>query len=405
MTTPEHPVIALVVAAGRGRRFGGDLPKQYQTLVGRPLLAWTLEALLAHPRVTHVRAVIHPDDQDLYQQAIAGLSTPRLLDPVPGGAERQDSVRLGLESLLSLPDSDQALVLIHDGARPFPTAALLDGVIDALATQPGALPCLPVTDTVKRARDGVVLGTLPRDELYRAQTPQGFRLGAILEAHRHFAGQAMTDDSALAEAAGLAVALVPGDAGNIKVTTAEDLDTATQRLQQAKPQATAKAELFETRIGSGYDVHRLEPGDGLWLCGLFIPHNETLAGHSDADVAIHALVDALLGAMAEGDIGQHFPPSDPQWRGAASHLFLRHACGLLETRGGRIINLDLTLVCERPKIGPHRPALRASLAQIAGVPESRVSVKATTSEKLGFTGRGEGMAALASVSIQLPASA
>ncbi len=381
---------ALIVAAGRGRRFGEGLPKQYHRLAGRAVLAWTLEAFAGHPDVDAVLAVIHPDDNDLYAEAAAGLD---LLPPVPGGAERQDSVRLGLQSLAELEGAADARVLIHDGARPLPGKALLARVIEALETSPGALPCLAVTDTVKRAIEGFVIETLPRAQLFRAQTPQGFHLRAILSAHRQAQGQALTDDAAVAEAVGLAVSLVEGNPDNLKITTAEDLETAARLLEAP----------METRSGSGFDVHRLIPGSGLWLCGHFIDHDRSLEGHSDADVGIHALVDALLGAQAAGDIGQHFPPSDPRWKGATSDRFLAHACTLLAEAGGKIVNLDVTLICEAPKVGPHRQAMREKLAQIAQVPLSRVSVKATTSERLGFTGRGEGIAALASVSIMLPA--
>lgn len=381
---------ALIVAAGRGRRFGEGLPKQYHRLAGRPVLAWTLEAFAKHPAVDAVRAVIHPDDEALYAEAAAGLD---LLPPVPGGGERQDSVRLGLESLAALAGAADARVLIHDGARPHPGDGLLTRVIEALETVPGALPCLPVTDTMKRAIEGFIIETLPRDELFRAQTPQGFHLRAILSAHRRAQGQALTDDAAVAEAAGLAVSLVAGNPDNLKITTAEDLETAARLLEVP----------LETRSGNGFDVHRLIPGSGLWLCGHFIEHDQSLEGHSDADVGIHALVDALLGAQSAGDIGQHFPPSDPQWKGATSDRFLAHACRLLAEAGGQIVNMDVTLICEAPKVGPHRQAMRRTLAQIAEVPLARVSVKATTSEKLGFTGRGEGIAAMASVSIRMPA--
>lgn len=383
---------ALIVAAGRGRRFGEGLPKQYHRLAGRRILAWTLEGFAKHPAIDAVRTVIHPDDQDLFAEAAVGLE---VLPPVPGGAERQDSVRLGLESLADLDGAEDARVLIHDGARPLPGKALLTRVIETLKTKPGALPCLAITDTVKRAAEGLIVETLPRDALFRAQTPQGFHLTAILDAHRQAQGQALTDDAAVAEAAGLAIGLVEGNPDNLKITTAEDLEAATRLLEVP----------METRSGSGFDVHRLIPGSGLLLCGHFIEHDRTLEGHSDADVGIHALVDALLGAQAAGDIGQHFPPSDPQWKGATSDRFLAHACALLREAGGRIVNLDVTLICEAPKIGPHRQVMRERLAEIAKIPLSRVSVKATTSERLGFTGRGEGIAAMASVSILLPTGA
>ncbi len=379
--------IALIVAAGRGQRFGGALPKQYQLLAGRPILAWTLAAFDRHPQVTGVRTVIHPDDRDLYDQAAAGLA---LLEPVAGGRERQDSVLNGLQSLAEL---SPAKVLIHDGARPFPPAGLIAGVIDALDAQPGAIPALPVTDTLKRGGAGLIGTTVPRDGLWRAQTPQGFRFLDILAAHRAAAGQALTDDAAVAEAAGLAVALVPGHEENVKVTTQEDLRQAELRL----------AAQTETRVGNGFDVHRFGPGDHVWLCGLAVPHEQGLLGHSDADVGIHALVDAILGALGQGDIGQHFPPSDPKWRGAASHLFLRHACDLAAAAGARLVHLDVTLICERPKVGPRREAMRARLAEICGLPLARVSVKATTTEGLGFTGRREGIAAQATATLAVPA--
>lgn len=381
--------VALVVAAGRGQRFGASRPKQYLPLAGKPLLAWSLRAFARHPAVTAVRAVIHPDDRPLYDEAAEGLT---LLEPVAGGAERQESVLKGLESLVALaPDK----VLIHDGARPCPAAATIGAVIEALERQPGAIPALPVTDTLKRGNEGLIDTTVPRAGLYRAQTPQGFRFAEILAAHRQAAGHALTDDAAVAEAAGLAVALVPGTTENIKVTTPDDLTQAARHL--AGPE--------EIRVGNGFDVHRFGTGDQVWLCGLQIPHEQGLLGHSDADVGLHALVDAILGALAQGDIGQHFPPSDPKWRGAASHLFLAHAVELVRQAGGRLLHLDVTLICERPKVGPHREAMRQRVAEICGLPLSRVSVKATTTEGLGFTGRREGIAAQATATLALPAEA
>lgn len=379
-------VVALIVAAGQGKRFGGEVPKQYLPLGGRPLLSHSLRALALHPDVTAVRAVINPDFRHAYDEAAAGLS---LLAPVAGGAERQDSVRQGLESLASLaPDA----VLIHDGARPFPGAATVTRVIAALSEAPGAIPALPVTDTLKWGADGRVRGTQPREGLFRAQTPQGFRFPAILAAHRAAAGQTLTDDAAVAEAAGLVVALVEGSEENIKVTKPEDFVAAERLL----------TEPLEVRVGSGFDVHRFGPGDSVWLCGIPVPHERGLEGHSDADVALHALVDAILGALAAGDIGQHFPPSDPRWRGAASDRFLRHACDLVAKAGGRLRHLDVTIVCERPKIGPYRDAMRARIAEIAGLPLARVAVKATTTEGLGFTGRREGIAAQAVATVEVP---
>ncbi|HEX2113741.1 MAG TPA: bifunctional 2-C-methyl-D-erythritol 4-phosphate cytidylyltransferase/2-C-methyl-D-erythritol 2,4-cyclodiphosphate synthase, partial [Alphaproteobacteria bacterium] len=368
--------VALVVAAGRGTRAGGALPKQYRDLGGRAVLRWSLERFRRHPRVGAVRAVIHPDDRALYDAAAAGLD---LLPPVHGGATRQDSVRLGLESLASLRPQT---VLIHDAARPFFDDATIDRTIDALAQSPGAIVAVPVTDTIKRGKNGRIGGTVDRAGLWRAQTPQGFRFDAILAAHRAALGAELSDDAAVAERAGLPVALVPGSEMNTKLTSEDDLRRA----------ALLAGVVTETRVGSGFDVHAFGPGDHVWLCGIKIPHSEALVGHSDADVALHALTDAILGAIGAADIGAHFPPSDPRWRGAASDKFLAHAVSLLTARGGTVVHADVTIICERPKIGPHRAAMIERLAAILGVDNSRCSVKATTTEGLGFTGRGEGIA-------------
>lgn len=379
--------IALVVAAGRGARVGGERPKQYQRLHGRPVLRHSLETLCAHPRVDAVRVVIHPADRTLYDEAAAGLD---LLAPVEGGAERQDSVRMGLESLEAMaPD----LVLIHDAARPFADAALISRVIAALGRHPGAVPAVPVTDTLKRGDDGLVGGTVERAGLWRAQTPQGFRFAGILAAHRRFSGVGLTDDAAVAERAGLAVALVDGSEDNVKVTTPADFRRAETRGGG------------EFRSGSGFDVHRFADGDHVMLCGIAIAHEAGLAGHSDADVGLHALTDALLGAIGDGDIGSHFPPSDPRWRGAASAIFLADAGRLVAERSGRIVNVDVTLICEAPKIGPHRQAMRQRIAAILGIDVGRVGVKGTTTERLGFTGRREGIAAQAVATVWLPSNA
>lgn len=380
----------LVVAAGRGQRFGGGLPKQYRDLGGRPVLGHSLATFAAHPEVRRVRAVIHPDDRPLYDHAAAGLP---LLEPVPGGASRQESVRLGLESLATL-DPAPDLVLIHDGARPLVDAGLISRVIAALGEAAGAIPALPMADTVKKADDdGFCLETVPRDHLWRAQTPQGFRFAPLLAAHRAATGRALTDDAAVLEADGGRVKLVMGAEHNVKVTTSDDLSRLSRLFRG----------LEESRTGTGYDVHKLEEGDGVILCGIRIPYHQKLAGHSDADVALHALTDALLGAIGAGDIGHHFPPSDPKWKGAPSDRFLAHAATLVRALGGRIVNADLTVVCEAPKVGPHRPAMIARVADILDLPAGRISVKATTSERLGFTGRQEGIAALASVTVALPA--
>ena len=371
--------IALIVAAGRGHRLGGSLPKQYLPLAGQPVLRHTVARFLAHPGIDAVRVVIHPDDRNLYDQAGGDLS---LGEPIAGGATRQDSVRLGLEALsAAAPD----LVLIQDAARPFTAPATIDAVLAALKEHPGAIPALAVADTLKRAEGARIAATVPRGGLYRAQTPQGFRFADILAAHRALAGQELTDDASLLEAAGQTVALVPGTEKNFKITTAEDLMRA------------------ETLLGAAFEMHRFaNAGDHVILCGVAVPHERGLEGHSDADVGLHALTDALLGCIAAGDIGQHFPPSDPQWKGASSDRFLAHAAELVAAKGGRIVHVDVTLICERPKVGPYREAMTARIAEILGLAADRVSVKATTTEQLGFTGRREGIAAQAMATVELP---
>jgi 2-C-methyl-D-erythritol 4-phosphate cytidylyltransferase / 2-C-methyl-D-erythritol 2,4-cyclodiphosphate synthase len=379
--------VALIVASGRGQRFGAERPKQYQPLAGRPVLRHCLERFCGHPRVGAARAVIHPADRELYEQAAHGLD---LLAPAAGGPTRQESVRLGLESLAGAPPQ---VVLIHDGVRPLIDAALIDRVLDGLARHAAVLPALPVTDTLKRVAAGRVLGTVERAGLYRAQTPQGFVYEAIMAAHRAAAGAALTDDVAVAEAAGLTVATVAGDEANLKITEPADLERA-ERLLPGR---------LQSRTGLGFDVHRLGPGDGLVLMGVRLPGPLRLIGHSDADVGLHAVTDALLGTLGAGDIGSHFPPSDPRWAGADSALFLDHARRLVEAAGGRIEHVDATLICEQPKIGPHRSAMVARLALLLGLAPGRVSIKATTTERLGFTGRGEGIAAQAVATVSLPA--
>lgn len=383
--------VALVVAAGHGERFGGDRPKQYAPLGGQPLLRHSLDAFARHPHVDAVRAVTHPDHAALYAEAADGLD---LLAPVPGGSSRQESVRLGLESLT---ERAPERVLVHDGARPFVDGGVIGRVLAALEAAPGAIAALPVTDTLKRETAGRVAATLDRAGLWHAQTPQGFHFAAILAAHRaQQAGPELTDDAAVAERAGLEVRLVEGDPVNVKITTPEDLARAERWL-------TGSGE--EVRTGSGFDAHRFGPGDRVRLCGVDVPHEFGLLGHSDADVGLHAVVDAILGALAAGDIGDHFPPSDPQWRGAESGIFVGHARDLVAARGGRIVNVDVTLICERPRIGPHRAAMTARLAELLRVDPGRVSVKATTTERLGFTGRGEGIAAQATATLALPRAA
>jgi 2-C-methyl-D-erythritol 4-phosphate cytidylyltransferase/2-C-methyl-D-erythritol 2,4-cyclodiphosphate synthase len=379
--------VALIVASGRGRRFGAERPKQYQPLAGRPVLRHCLERFCRHPRVGAVRAVIHPDDRGHYDLAARSLD---LLAPAEGGPSRQDSVRLGLESLAAAPPG---VVLIHDGVRPLIDDALIDRVLDGLARHPAVLPALPVTDTLKRVEAGRVLGTIERAGLYRAQTPQGFVYEQILAAHRAAAGAELTDDVAVAEAAGLRVAAVMGDEANLKITEPADLARAEVLLGSR----------LQPRTGLGFDVHRLGPGDGLVLMGVRLPGPLRLIGHSDADVGLHAVTDALLGALGAGDIGSHFPSTDPRWAGADSALFLDHARRLVEAAGGRIEHVDATLICERPKIGPHRGVMVARLAGLLGLDPGRVSIKATTTERLGFTGRGEGIAAQAIATVSLPA--
>ena len=385
MTEETNLSVALIVAAGRGRRFGGALPKQYAPLGGETVLRHTVRAFLRHPGVDAVRVAIHPDDADLYAAALHGLD---VLAPVMGGATRQDSVRLGLESLETL---NVAKVLIHDAARPFVSPGVIDGVIDALDDEAGALPALAVSDTLKRGDDGVIAGTVSREGLYRAQTPQGFRFADILDAHRRLQGEELTDDAQLFERAQRAVAITPGHEDNFKITTEEDLMRAERLLAAA----------CETRTGTGFDAHRFEAGDHVTLCGVEIPFSQGLKGHSDADVALHALTDALLGAVAQGDIGRHFPPSDAQWKGASSDRFLAHAADLARGLGGEIVNVDLTIVCEAPKIAPHKDAMAARVAEILNIDVRRVSIKGTTTEGMGFTGRGEGIAAQALASVRL----
>ena len=379
----------LVLAGGSGSRVGADIPKQYLNIGGTPIIRRTVEVFLSHPAVDIVQVVIGAEDTERCHKALAGLELP---DPVAGGATRQDSGRKGLEALEEYsPD----YVLIHDAARPFVDHGTIDRVIQALDQASAVLPAVPVADTLKRGNGvpHIVVATVDRENIWRAQTPQGFRFGEILSAHRAAAGMQLTDDTAVAEHAGIAVSLVPGTEENFKITTQEDLRLA-ERM--------AISMTGETRIGTGFDVHAFSDGDKVILCGIEIPHTRALEGHSDADVAIHALTDAILGAIAEGDIGSHFPPSDPQWRGAPSRVFLEHAVSLVTERNGSIGNIDLTIICEAPKIGVHRDAMRNSLSDILGIDPGRISVKATTTEKLGFTGRGEGIAAQAAVTVRIP---
>lgn len=381
---------ALIVAGGSGSRLGGTtgtiaLPKQYRTLGGHPLLRHTVRAFAEHPRIGAVRVVIRPEDRALHDEALAGLA---VLAPVTGGRSRQESVRLGLESLV---DEAPSTILIHDAARPFVGAGLIGRVLDALETAPAVVPVLPVTDSLKRIEgEGAIVAAVDRANLVRAQTPQGFAFGTILEAHRHCAARGqgdLTDDAAVAALAGYPVTSVAGHDSNLKITTAEDLERAESMLGAT----------IETRTGHGFDVHAFSPDrpGPLRLGGISLPHPHRLDGHSDADVALHALADALFGVAASGDLGEHFPPSDPRWADADSALFLRHAVGCLRDRGGSLLHVDLTIICEAPRIAPHREAMRQAISGILNLAIERVSVKATTTERLGALGRGEGIAAQA----------
>ena len=386
----------VIVAAGKGVRASaaGNRPKQYLTVGGKPVLQRTLEAFLAHDGIDFVLPVIDSSHQDDFEELRAQIGThPKLLSPAYGGASRQASVLAGLRGLQDLKADN---VLIHDAARPFVSNEIITRTLQSLQSESACLVAIPVSDTLKAEQNGHVARTIDRKELWRAQTPQGFHYGIILNAHEKAASEGrddFTDDAALAEWQGHNVALVTGSERNIKLTRTEDFDLA-ERLTWASGAA------YETRTGTGYDVHAFAPGDAVILCGVHIPHEAKLAGHSDADVGLHALTDALLGVIGSGDIGSHFPPGDPQWKDADSSVFLRHAASLVTEAGGRIVNADVTLICERPKIGPHREAMRERIAKIMGVDPSRIGIKATTTEGLGFTGRREGKAAMASVAVE-----
>ena len=378
----------LIVAAGAGTRFGGAIPKQYHALGGLPILRRSVLAFRDHPLIDEVRVVINPDHRALYDAAVGDLGLP---EPIIGGVARQDSARLGLEALAKNNPPD--FVMIHDAARPLIDAATITAVRRALDTAPGAIAAKPLVDTLKRGDQCRITATIDRANLWQAHTPQAFHFTPILAAHQAAAGADLTDDAMVVEQAGLSVTLVPSNADNMKITNPDDLDRATRLLGQS---------LNDIRTGIGFDVHRLVPGDTLFLCGIAIPHDRKLEGHSDADVALHALVDAILGAMSAGDIGQHFPPSDPQWKGKDSAHFVRHAVRMVSERGGIIAHVDVTIMCEAPRIGPHRTAMVTHLAELLEIAPDRVSVKATTTERLGFTGREEGIAAQAIATLRFP---
>ncbi len=385
----------LIVAAGRGSRAGGghnSIPKQYRALAGLPVLAHSLRTFGSIAAIDVIRVVLHPDDEPLYH-ACTAAGGHSLGQPIHGSATRQASVRLGLEALAkAAPD----YVLIHDAARPMANRETIERVLSALTRHSGAIAAIPAVDTLKRASStGTIAETVDRGGLWQAQTPQGFHFTPILDAHRKAAIAAhreFTDDAAIAEWAGIEVGLVMGSPANFKITTEADFARAERQMG---------ALMSEVRTGTGFDVHRFTGGDHVWLCGVKIPHTHKLEGHSDADVGLHALTDAILGALGDGDIGQHFPPSDPQWKGAASKLFLADAARRVRERGGVITNVDLTLLCEAPRIGPHRDAMRAVIAEILGIEANRVGVKATTTEGLGFTGRREGIAAMATATLRI----
>jgi 2-C-methyl-D-erythritol 4-phosphate cytidylyltransferase/2-C-methyl-D-erythritol 2,4-cyclodiphosphate synthase len=384
----------VVVAAGRGERAGASVegPKQYRRIGGRPVLWHTLRHLLDWPRTGPIVVVIHPDDQSLFDAVRAQLPGDAPVFCISGGATRQISVRKGLKALEPHGISH---VLIHDGVRPFLDRMLLDRIDAGLSHgSPALLPALPISDTVKRGVDGLVTDTISRTGLYAAQTPQAFQFSDILDAHNRAAEADhvdFTDDASIAEWAGLKVTLVEGSADNVKLTVQKDIAMADQKLTAAP--------LPDVRTGNGYDVHQLEPGDGVTLCGIFLPHDQRLKGHSDADVALHALTDALLATCGAGDIGDHFPPSDPQWRGAASRIFVEHAVRIVRDAGGTIMNADISLIAEAPKIGPRRQEMRENLSGMLGISLDRCSVKATTNETIGFVGRREGIAAIATATV------
>jgi len=387
-------VAAVIVAAGSGLRAGGEKPKQYQEIGGKPVVWWTLKAFLDHPGVSRVQAVIGEGHEALYAEAVAGLELP---PPVPGGGTRQESCRLGIEALAA---HAPAKVLIHDAARPFVPQDLISHVIAWLDRYPAVIPGMPISETIKFAPGGIVSHTIDRAGMWTAQTPQGFAYDAIRQAHRDAHQQQaanLTDDASVAERAGITIAMIPGRIENRKLTTAEDIDLADHAMI-----ARQFANLPDIRVGQGIDIHPFEAGHSVTLCGVTIPHNRKLKGHSDADAAMHALTDALFGAIGEGDIGVHFPPSDPQWKGAPSRIFLVRAVDLVHRRGGLIANADITILAEAPKIAPHIAAMKDSLASLLHVAPGRIAIKATTMERLGAIGRSEGLMAFATVTVRLP---
>lgn len=393
MSSSTTKTVAILVAAGRGERAGTENgPKQYQSMGTSTVLSSALQPFLDHSAIDTVRVVIHADDHSAYEAALspAQRSNAKLLSPVTGGATRQASVHAGLKSVA---DGSPHHVLVHDAARPYVDAELITRVLTGLEHDEAALPCVALVDTIKRVEGERAVETLDRNQLFAAQTPQGFHFPTLLHLHQQAekAGQSVTDDVALAEAAGITVRKVEGSARNTKLTTREDMVAANNLVP-------------DVRVGHGYDTHQMVEGKELWLCGVKLDHSHGLSGHSDADVGLHALTDALLSTIADGDIGSHFPPSDPKWKGARSNQFLAHAVTLVRAAGGTITHMDVTLLCEEPKIGPHRDAMRVQMAEITDVDMSRISVKATTNERIGFIGRQEGMVALATATVVMGAT-
>ncbi|MBL4601770.1 MAG: bifunctional 2-C-methyl-D-erythritol 4-phosphate cytidylyltransferase/2-C-methyl-D-erythritol 2,4-cyclodiphosphate synthase [Emcibacteraceae bacterium] len=378
---------AIIVAAGRGHRLGGEIPKQYLDVGGMPILRRTVNIFLKNPSIDLIQVIIHPDDTELYELAVGDLDLPT---PIHGGETRQQSVLNGLEAI---SDHMPEYVYIHDAARPFLDQIILNNLIEEVELSGAVIPALKVTDTIKYMTGDKIDSTIDRNYLFRAQTPQAFRYKAIFMAHRRFENNELTDDSAIAEKSGLKVRVIPGSEDNFKITTESDLK---------KAEIMTGNNYTDVRIGYGIDVHAFEDGDHVTLGGIKIPHDKGLKGHSDADVALHAITDAILGAIAMGDIGEHFPPSDDKWKGASSDVFLKHAAKLVDEREGVIANIDLTIICEAPKIGPHRDLIRDKISEIIDLDIDRVSVKATTTERLGFTGKGEGIMAQAVATVRLP---
>lgn len=378
---------AIIVAAGRGQRVGGEIPKQYLKIDGVSILRRTLDTFLESDHIDYLQLIIHPDDKDLYEECICDLDLP---SPVEGGDTRQQSVLNGIRALRELKPKN---VFIHDAARPFVSEYLIESLATAVDKVSAVIPALKVTDTIKYMTNDHINNTIDRNYLYRAQTPQVFDFATILEAHEKSKEQNLSDDSAIAEQNGIKVYIVEGSEQNFKITTEEDL---------RKAEMMTETTYTDVRVGYGVDVHAFEDGSSVTLGGIAIPHNKRLKGHSDADVALHAITDAILGAMAKGDIGEHFPPNDDKWKGASSDIFLKHAAGFVNEADGVIANIDLTIICEEPKVGPHRDLIRDKISEIIDLDIARVSVKATTTEKLGFTGNGEGIMAQAVATIRLP---